>query len=72
MNDLYEWIDNNDYKLCREILLNLRVVNDAAEREISTTQIYNRILTRNEEQFQYLLRNVCQNRKSVVAVKKKY
>lgn len=52
------WSENFSYKQCLEIVKKLKVVNDAAERGIKLISEYNPILTKNEEQKQFLLQVV--------------
>lgn len=49
------WETNQDYIECKKILKSLKVVNDVAERGVALITTYNRCLTRNEEQKQFLL-----------------
>lgn len=53
------WNENEQYKKGRELVNNIRVVNDVAEREVKLMEDYNKIITKNEEQKQYLLQVVC-------------
>jgi hypothetical protein len=57
------WCGQNDYKIARSIVENLRVVNDVAERGVALIQKFNESVTKNEEQMQYLLQVVVEHRK---------
>jgi len=50
-----EWPDNEDYQKASNIVKHLKVVNDTAERGIKLITEYNDILTKDEEQKQYVL-----------------
>ena len=56
------WNDSEPYKKARLRVNELRVVNDCAERGVALITQYNDILTKNEEQRQYLLQVVQQYR----------
>lgn len=57
-HDPSEWKDNEDYLAALEFCQNLFVVNDSAERGVKFMKEYNRILTRDEEEMQLILRVV--------------
>lgn len=59
------WSDNVDYLHGKSCVKNLRVVNDTAERGVKLFEDYNTILTKNEEEKQFLLHIVEQNRKII-------
>ncbi len=44
-----------DYKQTAASMKDLKVVNDHAEREVSLVQEFSGMLTKNEEQFQFIL-----------------
>ena len=60
--DPSEWETRADYQGAAEFVRTIKVVNDAAERGVSLMQSYNSILTKNEEQKQYILQVVEQHR----------
>lgn len=49
------WGGNADYIQGKSCIRNLRVVNDTAERGVKLIEDYNSILTKNEEETQFLL-----------------
>lgn len=59
------WGDNDDYLQGKSCIRNLRVVNDTAERGVKLFEDYNTILTKNEEEKQFILQVVEHNRKIV-------
>lgn len=59
------WGGNGDYLQGKSYIRNLRVVNDTAERGVKLIEDYNSILTKNEEEKQFLLHVVEYNRKIV-------
>ena len=64
MNDPAEWQNSPEYQAVILIAAEISVVHDFAERDIALIQNYGQILSRNEEQCQYLLQVVethCQN-----------
>ena len=60
-----KWIENNDYKQGRERIQQLRVVNDTAERGVKLFEEFNRLITNDEEEKQFLLQVVESNRKAI-------
>lgn len=52
------WSNDPSYKECNEIIKKLKVVNDTAERGVKLISEYNKILTNNENQKQFLLQVV--------------
>ena len=52
------WNDNEQFMAAERIVKSLKVVNDSAARGVKLIQDYNEILTKNEEQKQYLLQVV--------------
>lgn len=52
------WAENDSYKSCYDFVKNIKCVNDVAERAIALIQKYNRTLTKNEEQKQFILQVV--------------
>lgn len=61
--DVSLWHKNKSYRECVEMVNNLAVVNDSAERGVKLMEDYNDILTKNEEQKQYVLQIVREYRK---------
>lgn len=59
------WGENNDYVQGKTCIKNLRVVNDTAERGVKLFEDYNNILSKNEEEKQFILHVVEQNRKII-------
>ena len=54
-NDVETWSEDTDYVAAKNIIHSLRVVNDIAERGIALMEEYNKLITTNEQQKQYLL-----------------
>ena len=57
------WDDNLDYCKGKEIVNNLKVVNDTAERAVKLIEDFNKIGSKNEEQKQYMLQVITKYRK---------
>ena len=57
------WESNSDYLRASEVIRELRVVNDTAERGVVLMQKYNALLTKDEQQTQFVLQVVKENRK---------
>jgi len=57
------WNDRDDYRQGRDIVHQLKVVNDIAEQGVALIEEYNSILTNDEDQKQYLLQIVQDHRK---------
>ena len=53
--DPVSWADKDDYQTAEKTVLAHKVVNDHAERGVAFIQRYNKLLTENDEQFQFLL-----------------
>jgi hypothetical protein len=60
-----QWADDPFFKELRDRCIQMKVVNDTAERGISLIQKYNETLTKDEEQKQLLLRLVAEHRKKL-------
>ena len=58
-----EWETREDYKAGREVVKFVKVVTDYAERGIALIQEFNNLLTKDEEQKQYLLQVVEEHRR---------
>lgn len=56
--DPSEWENNEEYETAFEFCQNLFVDNDAAERGVKFMKDYNRVLTRDEEELQFILQVV--------------
>lgn len=56
--DAEEWNDDDSYVNARDVVYGLKVVNDFAERGVRLMEEYNKLLTNDEEQKQYLLQVV--------------
>lgn len=56
--DPSEWNDNEEYKTASDFFQNLLVTNDAAERGVKFMKDYNRVLTHDEEEVQFILQVV--------------
>lgn len=68
--DPSEWENNDQYQNAFDICSELFVVNDTAERGIKFLKDYNRVLTRDEEEFQLILQVVDSYRKMYPSHKK--
>lgn len=62
--DPSQWQEDPSYQELNDAASTMKVVNDSAERAIALMQKYNSSLTKNEEQKQYLLRQVERHRKN--------
>ena len=60
--DPEEWNARGDYQAANSVVHKLQLVNDIAERGVSLMQTYNGILTKNEDQKQYILQVVEEHR----------
>jgi len=60
-----DWNDSQDYQEGKRRVENLRVVNDTAERGVKLFEDFNKSLTNDEEEKQFLLQVVEANRKAV-------
>lgn len=68
--DPLEWEDDDGYKKGLEIVKGLKVVNDSAERGVKLMQDYNDILSRKEDDKQFILQVVSEYRRQYPDVKK--
>lgn len=59
------WNEIDDYLQGKSCIRNLRVVNDTMERGVKLFKDYNTLLTKDEEEKQYILHVVEKNRKIV-------
>lgn len=60
--DIELWSSDDSYRENENYFKQLKVVNDVAERGVALITEYNQCLTKNEEQFQYLLQVVKEHR----------
>ena len=58
-----DWHDNKEFLDTQELLKNFKVVNDSAERGVALISKFNKVITNDEEQKQYLLQVVSDHRK---------
>lgn len=58
------WESNESFNECRRIFKHLKVVNDVAERGVALAEEYSNLMTKNEDQFQFLLQVVTKHRKT--------
>lgn len=65
-----DWPADEEYQAGRDIVRSMRVVNDIAERGVALMEEYNKLITINEEQKQYLLLIVKEFRKKYPDSKK--
>ena len=68
--DPAEWLERQDYQLARRRAESLKVVNDFAERGVALIQSYSAILTKDEEQRQFLLQVIEEHRRRFPDVRK--
>lgn len=68
--DPSSWEANQTYRAAKERLMALQVINDHAERAIALIQQFNKVLTRNEEQLQFLLQVVAEHRHTIPDARK--
>ena len=69
-NSVSSWEDDEDFQKIRTIIVNCKVVNDAAERGVKLIQDFFHSITNDEEQRQYLLQVIEQNRSLIPNFKK--
>ena len=58
-----EWGTRDDFKHAADVIKDLKVVNDHAERRVALVQELSGLLTKNEEQFQFIIKVVQENRR---------
>lgn len=68
--DPLEWENDPNYNIGLQIIKDLRVVNDSAERGVKLMQEFNNVLTRNEEEKQFVMQIVSDYRKRYPDTKK--
>ena len=68
--DPASWNNNESYQKAKVTINGLRVVNDCAERVVALITQYNDVLSKNEEQRQYLLQVVQEHRHKFKTAKK--
>ncbi|KAG7170900.1 hypothetical protein Hamer_G012470, partial [Homarus americanus] len=64
------WKDDEVFITMRDRAINMKVVNDSAERAIALIERYNESITQNEDQKQYLLQVVAAHRKKLPTASK--
>lgn len=57
------WESNEDFMKCLTVFKDLKVVNDVAERGVALAEEYTGLITKDEDQYQYLLQVVKAHRK---------
>ena len=65
-----EWPTDPEYASALSVVCNIKVVNDAAERCVQLMTDYSKILTKDDEQQQYVMRLVHEHRKMFPTVSK--
>lgn len=68
--DTHLWENDDDFVTAKKKLEKLCVVNDLSERGVASATIYNKKITKNEDDFQNLLISVDNNRKNIPNVNK--
>jgi len=58
-----EWDGREDYQRAASVIEQMKVVNDHAERGVALVQELSGKLTKNEEQFQFIMQVVQENRR---------
>ena len=61
--DVFSWTDDTSYQLAKQLIQSLKVVNDAAEREVALATTFTSSLTRREDEKQLLFQMVETHRK---------
>ena len=69
-NDPTQWDDDSSFQSSQQVLSGISVVNDFAERGVALIQACNQILTKDEQQLQYLLQVVEWHRREFPDAKK--
>jgi len=65
------WLELEDFQTVAALVQGIAVINDHAERGVALIQEYNRSLTQDEEQLQFLLQVVSRHRAQFPDSKKK-
>ena len=65
-----KWDDLPEYRTARSTVAALKVINDAAERGVKLVSDYTKVITRNEDQLQYLLQMVESHRRKFPDMRK--
>jgi len=68
--DPLDWENRDDYRKAAQFVQNIKVVNDLAERGVALMKNYNNIITKNEDQKQFLLQVVEQHRQKFPTARK--
>lgn len=66
-----DWRDDQSFIECSEVFRDLKVVNDVAERGVALVEQFTSLITKDEEQYQYLLQVVKDHRKKYPNCNKK-
>jgi hypothetical protein len=61
--DPSNWNDQAGYQSARSLVQSIQVINDSAERGVALIQEYNRLMTRDEDQLQFLMQVVADHRR---------
>ena len=61
-HDPESWSSNDDFQKGMEIVKNIKVTNDHAERAVALVQEFNKHITHDEDQLQFLLQVVSEHR----------
>lgn len=69
--EVQNWPNIDSFQECKRFFNHLAVVNDVAERGVALIEEYNKCLTKNEEQLQYLLLVISEYRKKYPNCNKK-
>lgn len=62
-SDPSEWHSHEEYKRAQAMLKTLQVTNDHSERSLNLMKNFNRMMTKNEEDLQYILQVVSKHQK---------
>lgn len=65
------WENDDGFCKAKSILENVTVINDSAERGVKLIEDYNQLLTKNEDDLQFLLQVVTEYRKDFPSCAKK-
>ena len=69
-HDPESWSSNDDFQKGMEIVKNIKVTNDHAERAVALVQEFNKHITHDEDQLQFLLQVVSEHRRQFPDSKK--
>ena len=68
--DPVEWVNDASFQSSKQVLCRIAAINDFAERGVALIQDYNEVLTKDEQQRQYLLQAVEWHRHHFLDTKK--